>query len=274
MSLKLMYITNEIEIAQIAENSGVDWIFIDLEINGKEERQGHLDTVISRHQIEDVKKIKSVLRKSELLVRVNPIYEGSKAEIDQVIQNGADIVMLPFFETASEVKEFVCFVSNRAKVMLLLETPKAVKNIEGILEIEGIDFIHIGLNDLHLEYGLDFMFELLADGTVEKITHKISKQEIPYGFGGIARLGQGALPAENILAEHYRLGSAMVILSRSFLDLNDSYNQDEIQEVFEHGIHEVRSYEKKLENENDNFFEQNHIELKKIVNEIIKDKVN
>lgn len=269
-----MYITNEIEIAQIAENSGVDWIFIDLEINGKEERQGHLDTVISRHQIEDVKKIKSVLRKSELLVRVNPIYEGSKAEIDQVIQNGADIVMLPFFETASEVREFVYFVSNRAKVMLLLETPKAVKNIEGILEIEGIDFIHIGLNDLHLEYGLDFMFELLANGTVEELTHKINKQEIPYGFGGIARLNQGALPAENILAEHYRLKSSMVILSRSFLDLNKNHSQDEIRKVFEQGIKEIRNYEEKLVKYPREYYVNNQAELKNIVQKIKNDKVN
>ena len=59
MGLKLMYITNDVQIAGIAENCGVDWIFIDLEINGKEERQGHLDTVISRHHIDDVKRIKS-----------------------------------------------------------------------------------------------------------------------------------------------------------------------------------------------------------------------
>jgi len=63
MPLKLMYITNDAEIAKIAENAGVDWIFVDLEINGKEERQGHLDTVISKHEISDVKKIKSVLKK-------------------------------------------------------------------------------------------------------------------------------------------------------------------------------------------------------------------
>jgi len=62
MPLKLMYITNDAEIAKIAENAGVDWIFVDLEINGKEERQGHLDTVISKHEISDVKKIKSVLK--------------------------------------------------------------------------------------------------------------------------------------------------------------------------------------------------------------------
>ena len=81
MALKLMYITNDENIAKIAEESGVDWIFIDLEINGKEERQGYLDTVISHHKIEDVKMIKNVLRKSELLVRINPIYEDSQEEI-------------------------------------------------------------------------------------------------------------------------------------------------------------------------------------------------
>ena len=46
MPLKLMYITNDDTVARIAEDSGVDWIFVDLEVKGKEERQGHLDTVI------------------------------------------------------------------------------------------------------------------------------------------------------------------------------------------------------------------------------------
>ena len=55
MALRFMYITNDEQIAKIAEACGVDWIFIDLEINGKEQRQGHLDTVISRHRIGDAK---------------------------------------------------------------------------------------------------------------------------------------------------------------------------------------------------------------------------
>lgn len=33
-----MYVTNDVQIAGIAENCGVDWIFIDLEINGKERK--------------------------------------------------------------------------------------------------------------------------------------------------------------------------------------------------------------------------------------------
>jgi len=188
-----MYITNDVNIAKIAENSGVDWIFIDLETIGKEKRQGHLDTVISRHNICDVKKVREVLTKSELLVRVNPIFKGSKEEIEKVIYDGADIVMLPYFMGKDEVETFVDYVNGKAKVCLLLETPVAVENIDAILTVQGIDYIHIGLNDLHLGYKMKFMFELLADGTVDMLCHKIKERDIPYGFGGIAQLGQGTL---------------------------------------------------------------------------------
>ena len=263
MALKLMYITNNEDVARIAEGNGVDWIFVDLEINGKEERQGHLDTVISRHRIDDVEKVKKVLDKSELLVRVNPIYDDSKYEIDKVINDGADIVMLPYFKTKDEVKTFVDYVDGRAKTCLLWETKGAMENIDEILSLDGIDLIHIGLNDLHLEYEMDFMFELLADGTVEILCNKFKEKGIPYGFGGIAQLGEGELAAEHIMAEHYRLGSQMAILSRSFCNINKTNNVNTIKDVFAKGMREIRNYEKELQEKDDSFFDDN----KKTVND-------
>ena len=268
MALKLMYITNKENVARIAEDSGVDWIFIDLEINGKEERQGHLDIVISRHHIEDVKKIKSVLTKAELLVRVNPIFDGSKKEIDKVINDGADIVMLPFFKIKNEVKTFIDYVDGRAKTCLLCETAEAVENIDEILELKGIDLIHIGLNDLHLAYKMDFMFELLVDGTVEMLCDKFKAKGIPYGFGGIAQLGQGDLPAEYVIAEHYRLGSSMAILSRSFCNVNKIDNIKTVKDVFGRGVNEIRNYEHKLELKDMSFFEHNRVNVRNKVMEI------
>ena len=268
MALKLMYITNKENVARIAEDSGVDWIFIDLEINGKEERQGHLDMVISRHHIEDVKKIKSVLTKAELLVRVNPIFDGSKKEIDKVINDGADIVMLPFFKIKNEVKTFIDYVDGRAKTCLLCETAEAVENIDEILELKGIDLIHIGLNDLHLAYKMDFMFELLVDGTVEMLCDKFKAKGIPYGFGGIAQLGQGDLPAEYVIAEHYRLGSSMAILSRSFCNVNKIDNIKTVKDVFGRGVNEIRNYEHKLELKDMSFFEHNRVNVRNKAMEI------
>lgn len=271
MSLTLMYITNNPEIAIIAENSGVDWIFVDLEINGKEERQGHLDTVISRHSIEDVKIIKSVLTKSKLLVRINPIFGGSMDEIDRVVKDGAEIVMLPFFKTKLEVETFVQLLNGRAKACLLLETPEAVENIESILSVDGLDYIHIGLNDLHLGYGMTFMFELLADGTVESLCEKLKRKNITYGFGGIAQLGQGELPAERIIAEHYRLGSSMAILSRSFCNANKIKDIRELKEVFETGVLEIRSYENSLKDKNISYFIENKQFVKEKVSQIVQE---
>ena len=40
MSLKLMYVTNRQDVALIAQNAGVDRIFIDMEYIGKDLRQG------------------------------------------------------------------------------------------------------------------------------------------------------------------------------------------------------------------------------------------
>ena len=231
MSLTLMYITNELDIAKIAENAGVDRIFIDLETIGKEERQHNRDTVKSTHKIDDIGNVKSVLTKSELLVRINKIYAGSKKEINEVIEQGADVVMLPYFKTLDEVKAFLNITAGRVKTNLLVETPEAVELLGDILRLEGIDEIHIGINDLHFGYHRKFMFELLADGTVEEICSKLKISNKKYGFGGIAAIGCGALPAEYIIREHYRLGSTMAILSRSFCDTRKIRNRDEIRQI-------------------------------------------
>lgn len=211
-----MILDNDIENIKIYDNAGVDRIFIDLEINGKVQRQGHLDTVISSHCLKDIKRIKPILINSKLLVRVNPLYKESKIEISTAINYGADVIMLPMFKTKNEVEEFIKYVDKRAKVCLLLETSEALCRIDNILELEGIDEIHIGLNDLHLSLGLDFMFELMSEGLVEYLANKFNKHNIPFGIGGIACMDEGMLNGSIILKEHVRLGSSMVILSRTF----------------------------------------------------------
>ena len=45
MALKLMYITNNADVALIAEKYGVDRIWVDLESLGKEERQQGMNSV-------------------------------------------------------------------------------------------------------------------------------------------------------------------------------------------------------------------------------------
>lgn len=270
MPLSLMYITNNPEVALIAEKYGVDRIWIDLETLGKDERQKGMNTVKSRHCIDDIKKIKPLLTKSELLVRVNPWNRKSEKEINDVIDAGADIVMLPMWKSAGEVDNFLRVVDGRCKTTLLLETKEAVGCIDDVLKSGGMDEIHIGLNDLHLSYGMTFMFEILADGTVENLVNKISAYNIPYGFGGIARLGYGDLPAEKVITEHYRLGSTRAILARSFCNTDLIIDINEIEKVFSENMKSLRDFEVRASQLDD--YETNRREVVEAVRMIVNKK--
>lgn len=266
--LTLMYITNKPEIALIAQKNGVERVWVDLETMGKDERQSNLDSVKSHHTVDDIRKIAPLLDKSEMLVRINPWHNGSKSEIDDVIGAGAKLIMLPMWKTPEEVERFVSAVNGRAKTVLLLETREAESCLDKVLVIGGFDEIHIGLNDLHLSYGLNFMFELLANGTVERICRKIAPTGIPYGFGGIAKIGEGMLPAERVLMEHYRLGSRRVILSRSFCDADKIDDIKEVERIFEENVAKLRRCERLAEKSSKAEFEKNKIAVAECVEKI------
>ena len=221
----------------------------------------------------DVLRIKGLLTRAKLLVRINPIDRFSRDEIEQVIDSGGDIIMLPFFKTRHEVEMFVSLVDGRAQTCLLLETPEAVSEVDSIIRVDGIDYVHVGLNDLHLGYGMKFMFELLANGTVDMLCTKFREKGVPFGFGGVARLGGGLLPAEYVLSEHYRLGSSMVILSRSFFDLRIGVETDEegIRSAFSKGIKEIREYENWLTQQEATFFSDNQRKVQEIVSSVIRE---
>ncbi len=262
-------ITNDVKLAQYAQDCGVERIMVDLEVIGKEDRQGHLNTVFSKHTFDDIENIRKSISKSKLLVRVNPIHENSEEEINKVIQLGADIIMLPMFKTKQEVQDFIKFVDKRAITCLLLETSQALVRIDEILEVVGIDEIHIGLNDLHLSMNLDFMFELLSGGIVEYLSNKIISKNIKFGFGGIARIGQGTLDSTLILSEHFRLNSSMVILSRDFKNYLESY-EDIVKSIdLKEEVIKVNNYMEKLKYNNLDEIENNIILLKNKITKIV-----
>ena len=265
-----MYITNNPHIAAIAQDAGVDRIWIDLEYKGKEARQAGMNTVKSKHTIEDIKALRPVVTTSDLMVRVNPIDEDSKDEIDRVVEAGADYIMLPMFKTRQEVEKFISYVGGRAKTMLLLETAEAAECLETYVDVKGIDEIHIGLNDLHLSYNMTFMFELLANGTVERIAKVLKQHNIRFGFGGMARIGYGTLPAEMILTEHYRLGSQMAILSRGFCDANLVEDPESVRGDFVTGVARIREKENEILTYSAEQFESNTATVCQKVAEIVE----
>ena len=269
MPIDLMYITNNPMIALIAEKNGVSRIWIDLETLGKEERQKNMNTVKSRHTVADIVDVSNVLTHAEVLVRINPWNEASVAEIEAVISAGADRIMLPMWKTVSEVKSFLKTVNGRVHTTLLLETKEAVEVIDEVLDNPLLDEIHIGLNDLHLSYGLTFMFELLSNGVVESLCKKFKSKGIQYGFGGIARIGEGTLPAERIVMEHYRLGSTRAILSRSFCNTEEIRDIKIIETIFAENMARLREYENLLVFKTDDEYNENAHAVKCCVADIV-----
>ena len=252
-----MLITNNPDVASIADGAGVDWVFIDLEKIGKEERQSGLDTVKSMHDVADIAPVRVTLSNASLVVRVNPLGRHSRQEIDEVIRAGADIVMLPYFKTAREAEDFVALVAGRTETCLLVETMEAVESIEEIVALDGIDYIHVGLNDIHIQRGTRFMFEFLSDGLMDQLAKIIKDSQIPFGFGGVGRTGTLKPTGAQILAEHSRLGSTGVILSRAFINIDAFDRLEDFGINLRDGIKDIRKCLKLLETMPDDYFERN-----------------
>lgn len=275
MPLNLFYITNRPAVARVAQQAGVDRIFLDMEFVGKEDRQGGMDTVQSHHTVGDVLAIKKEMTTSKVLVRVNPIHTSgsdcgnSREEIERVLDAGADAIMLPMYRTVAEVEEFLRLVDGRATTVLLAETPDACDVMDEIVKIGEVDEIHLGLNDLHLAYHKKFMFELLSDGTVDNLCAKIKASGKPFGFGGIARIGYGMLPAELVIGEHYRIGSTRAILSRSFCNADKVQDIDEIQRLFSQEVVRIRETERQVAAYSEEQLSRNRARVKEKIEQIV-----
>ena len=260
----LMILASTPEDAMSAQDAGVDRIFYDLEYIGKAERQRGRDTVKYHNDIDNVPEVRKVVTKSELLVRTNPIHAYTSSEVEKAIQYGADILMLPMAIDKHDVETYVELINGRAKVCIMIETAAAMARIDDILEVEGVDELFVGLNDLHISLGLNFMFEPLAGGLVDYIAEKCHKKGMPFGFGGIARIGDGMLPADMILGEHVRLGSSSVILSRTFKG-----GDTPVAINFKTEVDKVRSRFDELQTWNNEQLESNRKKVKEIVNQIV-----
>jgi HpcH/HpaI aldolase/citrate lyase family protein len=228
----LTLFTNDVELARRADVAGVNRIGLDLETLGKAVRQQHLNTWISDHEENQLPAIRQVLKKSKLFVRTNPPHPRLEEEIDRFIEAGAEVLMLPMFKTAEDAANFIKYIDGRAEVSLLIETAAAAVRIDEIVQLKGIDEIHIGLNDLHLDIGLKSHFELLRYQFMDTLSDIVHNADTPFGFGGIGRVKDDRLPipADLIYAQYVRLRADRALVSRVFT--SPDYTQlDLIQEV-------------------------------------------
>lgn len=224
--------TNSKELAKQADLAGVDRVGLDLEVLGKKQRQDPLKSWISDHSIADLPAIRNVLADAKLFARTNPLNPNSKQEVDMLVQQGVQVLMLPMFRQVWEVEQWIDLVAGRATTSLLLETGSAADNIEDIVRVDGIDEIHIGLNDLHLDLGLSNHFQILVLPLIEKLSSCIRAAGIPFGFGGVARTMDSTLPLspDLVYAQYPRLNADRALISRVYF-LPDHRPVDLVEEL-------------------------------------------
>jgi len=214
--VKYFFITDDRDVAAFIDQFGVSFAFIDLEVMGKQERQGGHDTVMSQHDRESIPVVRQALETARTLVRINPLNAGTANEVDFCIDAGAELLMLPMFRSALELEQVIRFVGGRVPIIPLVETVGAVQDLQRIVALEGIEQLHFGLNDLRLDLGLSFLFESVANGLIDKVAETCHQASMPFGVGGVARAAGGLIPGKMVLGEYLRVGAIATILSRDF----------------------------------------------------------
>lgn len=237
-SFNYIAITNDPKQAQNLSECGIQQIMVDTEIIGKVERQGHKDTIISDHSLDDIIALKNLNLEAEIICRINPYYNGSFDEIDTAIKNGADIIMIPMITSMDNYQSMVDRVNGKAKVLPLIETPYSVFKLSEILDYSDLTQIHFGLNDLCISLGMKNLFEVLLSQTFQDTVRNIKISGLVKGIGGIGdpQISQKVSPLA-LLNRYMKCGSNSVILSRSFF--SKSFEKEYIVrslEIFENAI--------------------------------------
>lgn len=214
----LTLFTNDPQRAAQADRAGVQRIGIDMEQIGKSSRQGHLATWISDHAEADLARVRPELKQARLFARCNPVHGESAAEIDRLVAAGVQVIMLPYFRTATAAERFIRLVDGRAHAVLLVETAEAAAEIGTLCRLDGVDEIHIGLNDMRLSLGWPSHFHVLVSDFLVRICDTVLEAGHRLGVGGLGRAGDNALPvpADLVAAQMVRLRAAAALVSRSF----------------------------------------------------------
>lgn len=231
MEWKFNYIgiTNDVHEASIMDVAGVQQIMVDTETLGKTERQYGKNAVLNRHAISDVVKLKNISLKSEIICRINSYNPKTFLEIEEVINSGADSIMIPMINSISDFTKIVDLINGRIKIIPLVETGYSLFKLEEIVDVSRPCQIHFGLNDLHISLGLSNLFEILLSPVFSSTVRFMDKTNVKLlGIGGIGDpLLNHRISPLLLLKKYKSIGGNSTILSRSFF--NGKYNAHDIQ---------------------------------------------
>jgi len=191
-----------VDIGKIMATSGYDWLFIDMEHNS-------MDIDIAS-QI-------SVAAQDAGITPIVRVPDFAHHHATRVLDCGAMGVVFPHVDNADIAKKLVSYclyppkghrsmtgvlpqldfkqqpiadvastINKNMLIVIMLESPEAIDNVDSIAAIEGVDVILIGTNDLCMEMGIpgDYSNPKVKDAYI-KVIEACKKYGKTPGMGGV-----------------------------------------------------------------------------------------
>jgi 2-keto-3-deoxy-L-rhamnonate aldolase RhmA len=209
-----------VDIGKIMATSGYDWLFIDMEHNS-------MDIDIAS-QI-------SVAAQDAGITPIVRVPDFAHHHATRVLDCGAMGVVFPHVENADIAKKLVSYclyppkghrsmtgvlpqldfkqqpiadvaskINGNMLIVIMLESPEAINNVDSIAAIDGVDVILIGTNDLCMEMGIpgDYSNPKVKDAYI-KVIKACKKYGKTPGMGGIYN--------EDLMSEYIKMGMRFIL---------------------------------------------------------------
>ena len=209
-----------VDIGKIMATSGYDWLFIDMEHNS-------MDIDIAS-QI-------SVAAQDAGITPIVRVPDFAHHHATRVLDCGAMGVVFPHVENADIAKKLVSYclyppkghrsmtgvlpqldfkqqaiadvahtINDNMLIVIMLESPEAIANVDSIAEVDGIDVILIGTNDLCMEMGIpgDYSNPKVKDA-YSKVIEACKKYRKTPGMGGVYN--------EELMSEYINMGMKFIL---------------------------------------------------------------
>ena len=209
-----------VDIGKIMATSGYDWLFIDMEHNS-------MDIDIAS-QI-------SVAAQDAGITPIVRVPDFAHHHATRVLDCGAMGVVFPHVENADIAKKLVSYclyppkghrsmtgvlpqldfkqqaiadvantINDNMLIVIMLESPEAIANVDSIAAVDGIDVILIGTNDLCMEMGIpgDYSNPKVKDA-YSKVIEACKKYRKTPGMGGVYN--------EKLMSEYINMGMKFIL---------------------------------------------------------------
>ena len=209
-----------VDIGKIMATSGYDWLFIDMEHNS-------MDIDIAS-QI-------SVAAQDAGITPIVRVPDFAHHHATRVLDCGAMGVVFPHVENADIAKKLVSYclyppkghrsmtgvlpqldfkqqpiadvasiINKNMLIVIMLESPEAIDNVDSIAAVDGVDVILIGTNDLCMEMGIpgDYSNPKVKDAYT-KVIEACKKNGKTPGMGGVYN--------EELMSEYIKMGMRFIL---------------------------------------------------------------